>query len=328
MKTTLWHPSREDAGQSGIGRYEHVLDGCDADGWVTESVWRPAHPVRGATAVSWALHYRQRDADVVHATAATAGVPALARRSAPLVVTSHGPIPVRYPELRRDWTTKLQWALQPNVLRRADAVIANSHFTKRELVDVYDLDPATVHVVHLGVDLDRFRPVSHDGNHLAGRDPAVLIVSSNLPQKRMDIARQVIKRLPDVQFYKLGYGQGLRGLDNLTNLGWVADSTLPVLYAHADLLFHPSEYESFGLPLVEALACGTPVVAQDRAAMCEVVGGAGELVDPERPEDGFVEAIPRLLASDYSMRPRSKAETFPWSKTVRETVDVWREVVD
>lgn len=327
-KVTLWHPTRTDAAQSGIRRYEQVLDGCDADGWTTAAVRRPAHPVRGATLVSWALDYRQLGADVIHATAATAGVPALARRGAPLIVTSHGPIPVRYPELQRDWTTKLQWAAQPRVLRRADAVIANSRFTKRELVDVYGIDASKVHVVHLGVDLQRFRPVSRGDGPLADREPAVLIVSSNLPQKRMDIARAVIERLPDIEFYKAGYGEALAGLDNVTNLGWVAESTLPVLYAHADLLFHPSEYESFGLPLLEAMACGTPVVAQDRTAMAEVVGEGGLLVEPLTAVDGFVKAIRRVLLDGAGLVARRQAERFPWSKTAAKTVDVWKGVLD
>jgi glycosyltransferase involved in cell wall biosynthesis len=103
--------------------------------------------------------------------------------------------------------------------------------------------------------------------------------------------------------------------------GYVEEEDLPALYSTADVYVHPSEYEGFGLPPLEAMACGTPVAASACTSLPEVVGDAGLLFDPSDPED-MAETLWRLLADDglraeMVRRGRARAQTFTWEKSAR-----------
>jgi glycosyltransferase involved in cell wall biosynthesis len=112
--------------------------------------------------------------------------------------------------------------------------------------------------------------------------------------------------------------------------GYVADADLPALYAGADLFVYPSIYEGFGLPPLEAMACGVPVLASNTSSLPEVVGGAGLTVDP-LDEGAIAEAMLDLLQD----RPRrealaaaglERAACFSWERTARQTIDVYNDV--
>ncbi|GMV37993.1 MAG: hypothetical protein AMXMBFR61_25010 [Fimbriimonadales bacterium] len=113
-------------------------------------------------------------------------------------------------------------------------------------------------------------------------------------------------------------------------LGYVPDESLPALYSAADAFFFPSLYEGFGLPVLEAMACGCPVVCSDGGALPEVVGDAA-LVVPARDERAWTEAIGRVLGSpDWRAKLAEKgverARMFSWRDTAERTVEVYREV--
>jgi alpha-1,3-rhamnosyl/mannosyltransferase len=134
-----------------------------------------------------------------------------------------------------------------------------------------------------------------------------------------------------------GVGDKLRALatagkspHSLVCLGMVTDDQLLALYRHTTALVYPSRYEGFGLPVLEAMACGTPVIASRAASIPEVLGDAGVLLDPD-DDAAWAEAIAQVV-SDESMRSRMKtaglarAKDFTWARTARITLDVYRRV--
>jgi len=115
-------------------------------------------------------------------------------------------------------------------------------------------------------------------------------------------------------------------------LGGVTDADLPALYGGAQVFVFPSWYEGFGLPLLEAMACGTPVVASDGSSHPEVVGNAGILLSPEDPGK-WVEVLEELLESSGSRREMreagiARAARFSWERVARETLAVYRGICD
>ena len=113
--------------------------------------------------------------------------------------------------------------------------------------------------------------------------------------------------------------------------GYIPDEDLPAIYSGADLFVFPSLYEGFGLPPLEAMACGTPVVCSNAASLPEVVGDAAIMVDPYDVE-GLAQAMRRVLADrdlqeDLRQRGLERAKLFSWEKTARETMQVYEKVL-
>lgn len=271
--------------------------------------------------------------DVVHLTSQTLATLLLCQRMpAPVVVTVHDVIPYlfrRGAELRsfRHPADALFYRLALRGLGRADAVVAVSLDTKRTLVEHVGLPAGRIHVVPLAVRHDVFRPgpVSPEALGrlgLAAGRPTVLYVGSDEPRKNLRVLARafatVAERVPSAQLVwvgptlfpeescavwrlvaELGLGSCVRRIEG------VADADLARLYRTADVLAFPSRYEGFGLPALEAMACGTPVVAADRGALPEVVGDAGLLVAPDDPGE-LAGALVRVL-DDAAFRAHARA---------------------
>jgi glycosyltransferase involved in cell wall biosynthesis len=150
----------------------------------------------------------------------------------------------------------------------------------------------------------------------------------------VDLAKRVFEEVrksrEDVVFIKAGYSEKLLG-ENILNLGWIKEDDMPKLFNSADVYLHTSEYEGFGLPILEAMACGIPVVASRVASIPEIVGKAGKLVDLDDEEcvKEFAEAILQILDSNIKIdRPTlERSMEFSWEKTARETLEVYTEVL-
>ena len=232
-------------------------------------------------------------------------------------------------------------------VRDADRVIAVSHSTRDDLVQLVGADPARIDVVHEAAD-PSFGPVRAEEARAVARGlglerPYVLFVGSFEPRKNLVALLEAFARVrqrEDVQLALVGRRGWLfepifRRLAELNLESHVVvhehptRAELPALYSAAAALAFPSLYEGFGLPVLEAMVCGCPVVASDRASLPEVVGEAGLLV-PAIDVEALAEALLRVLGApslraDLVRRGFERARGFSWERAARETLAVYRE---
>ena len=247
------------------------------------------------------------------------------------VVVIHDAAALRFPDAYSRSYVAYQRAMLPALARRARLLITVSEFSRGELVEVLGADPARIEVVPEGVD-ERFgTATAADVAVVAARyqleRPYVLALGTVSARKNLSVLDRAARALAEngIELVAAGSGRGyLRGAAaSMRRLGYVADRDLPALYAGARALAMPSRYEGFGLPCLEAMACGTPVVASRCTALPETVGDAGLLV---AADDGqaFADAL-RAAASEEYLRARlvqagrERAAAFPWSRTTELT---------
>jgi glycosyltransferase involved in cell wall biosynthesis len=259
--------------------------------------------------------------DVLHCTTYRAPL----RSRTPVVVTVHDLAVLRYPDLFPAWTRLYgRTSLRPT-LRAASRVIAVSEFTKREIVALAGVPAERVRVVPNATDEAVFTAEgpSAEGDY-------VLALGTLEPRKNLARLAQATRRL-GVELRLVGAsGWGRVDLDGagVRWLGRLPDDEVAALYRGALCFAYPSLYEGFGIPVLEAMRCGAPVVTSAGSAMEEVAGDAAELVDPLDPEaiaDGIRRAIERRAELRAAGLVRSRL--FSWDAAARATADLYREVV-
>jgi glycosyltransferase involved in cell wall biosynthesis len=224
---------------------------------------------------------------------------------------------------------------QRQAARTANAVIAVSECTRNDLVERYGVPVERISVVYNGVDHARFRPAEIDPEAIARRFgvryPFILCVGSLMPWRNAPRLLRAAARLGK-EFGLLFVGRDIWGTDPTARLaaqngwdwarfaGYVSDNDLPALYAAASVFAYPSLYEGFGIPPLEAMACGTPVVASTAGALPEVLGDAALLVDPY-DEDALAEALQAAAADHGGLRRCGllRAARYTWPKAAAET---------
>jgi glycosyltransferase involved in cell wall biosynthesis len=285
-------------------------------------------------------------ADVVHFTNGMVPVAS----SVPTVVTIHDMSLTMYPRFHPPRRVLLNRPLVDLAARRADAIIAVSQSAKRDIVSLYRLDPERVHVIHEAA-APSFRPVTdlRDLERVRRQhglaDRFILYVGTIEPRKNLPrLIEGFAKRrksgdLPHQLVCVGPYGWLSRDIENLIErlqigdairfTGYVPFSDLPAIYNLAEMLVFPSIYEGFGLPVIEAMACGTPVITGHVPALEEVSGDAVERVDRLEAE-ALGDAMVGLAGSRdrrESLRARGldRARTFSWERAARETLNVYAQ---
>lgn len=265
----------------------------------------------------------------------------------PTVWTFHDLIPVLFSHMASlrtrlvfDWATRL-------ALRTAAHKIAVSHAAKADLASHYPVDPAQITVAPHGVD-ERFHPqpaatTATLRQRLGLPETFVLYLGSNKPHKNLPALVTAYARLPasapplviagawDTRYSEAQDLAATSGIQSNTRfLGPIDDADLPALYAAATAFVFPSHYEGFGLPVLEAMACGTPVACSNVSSLPEVAGDAALVFDPADTV-AMAQTIARLLDEPslrYDLRSRGLAQAarFAWEQTAAITLGVYRKL--
>lgn len=275
-------------------------------------------------------------------------LPRFLNKSIPRVVTIHDLVWREAPETMRSLSCFVEKRLMPEAIDLADLVMADSQSTADGIACFFPQYAHKVRVVHLGVanPLDAGPMASIAALGIA--KPYFLFVGTIEPRKNLERLLQAFARLPPVyqeQFSLVIAGAaGWGGVDlerliyqhRLENsvcvLGYVTNQQLASLYAHARFLAMPSLYEGFGLPLVEAMQYGTPLLTSNTSSMPEVAGDAGVLVNPLSIES-ISSALERMLSDDglielLRFNALERAQQFSWKKCAEQAMDVFREAIE
>jgi glycosyltransferase involved in cell wall biosynthesis len=267
-----------------------------------------------------------------------------------VVVTIHDIIHLLYPEfLPSGLAFFYAQRMIHRSLTRGDRIIAVSQNTKADLMEYFDVDGKKIQVVYNGVE-ERFRErlsreeVDRRLATLGLARPYLLFVGNPKPHKNLDNVVQAYARARrmaqfDVPLVCVGDKSGSEskirqraqylGLaDRVLLRGHVPDELLPAIYQGATLFLYPTLYEGFGLPVVEAMASGVPVITSNTSALKEIAEGYAHLVDP-LDVDGMAKAIANAMADDGRRAALAKlgsrrAEDFRWEETARKTLAIYR----
>ncbi|HOG46146.1 MAG TPA: glycosyltransferase family 1 protein [Anaerolineae bacterium] len=268
-------------------------------------------------------------------------------RACPMVVTVHDLSFLLYPETFQPAQRLYQRTLARRTAQRAERVIAVSESTRRDLVRHFGVPAERITVVPNGVDA-AFRPLPAAEVAAFRRERGLperflLCVATLEPRKNLPRLLEAVARVPEAPLLVLCGGKGWYydtifatierlGLQRRVHLpGFIPAAELPLWYNAATWFVYPSLYEGFGLPALQALACGTPAIVSHASSLPEVVGDAAILVDPldvEAMAAALAQALPDgALAGSLREAGLARAAQFPWSRTAEETVAVYRAVL-
>jgi glycosyltransferase involved in cell wall biosynthesis len=250
------------------------------------------------------------------------------QRSGVRATTIHDLVPLRHPEWVQGRTRRMHTAKYRNAVRTCDLVIANSAFTARDVVELLGVPEDRVQVALPGVDA----VFSGEGDAYALAQPYVLTAATLEPRKNLAalVEAHALLGRDDLRLVVVGAeGWGRQpALDRpgILRLGYVDDDALARLYRGAAVFVYPSRFEGFGLPVIEAMACGAPVVCSSHESMDEACGDAAVRADPEDPA-AIAAAIERALADqdELVVRGFAHAASFSWSKTGQVFLDAYLE---
>jgi glycosyltransferase involved in cell wall biosynthesis len=318
-------------------------DAVPADVPYIDESWHPPTNL-GWSAVGLPRAASRAGVEVIHAPAYTA--PLWSR--VPVVLTIHDVSYERHPEWYPYQRDLLRRMFYRRSARTAAQVLTDSEFSAGEITAAYQIPRERITVAPLGVS-DRFAPVDGPNETLpAGITAPFLLHVGDLHERRnlplVVHAMLEAQRRPGMPPLSLvlagvdrGIGDRLRAYareaespEAVVCLGPVMDSQLLTLYRAATAMVYPSRYEGFGLPVLEAMACGTPVIASRAASIPEVLGDAGVLLDPD-DEPGWADAIAKVV-NDAWLRGHmrraglTRAREFTWARTASITLDVYRQL--
>ena len=285
---------------------------------------------------------RRAKADLLHVT----GFDAPKFKPCPVVLTVHDLIGMLFPHNLTP-AARFYWSYWlPHSIHWADALIADSANTRSDLQRLLKIPPERVAVIPLGIN-PRFHPpedpaeVAHIRRAYDLPERFMLYTGTIEPRKGLDTLVEAFAAIAGEVSYHLiiagkrgRHTEGLlrqilrHGLDQRVHmLGYVPDGDLPLLYAAAEVFVFPSRYEGFGLPPLEAMACGTPVICSNASSLPEVIGEAGLLVPPDDPPT-LAAAIRRIngspeLRADLRARGLRQAAQYSWEATARQTLAVY-----
>jgi len=270
----------------------------------------------------------------------------------PTVITAHDLSWIRFPETHPAERVKLMNRVFPRSLEQAAHVVTDAEFTRQEIIEYFGIAPHRITSVPLAA-RDNFHPRSEEecqsvlGAQGLSYRSYILCVGTLEPRKNLELMIRAYAAMPPA--FRARWPLvlvGMRGWltsslesvmqtlvasGEVRSLGFVSEDDLAVLYAGASMLVYPSLYEGFGLPPLEAMRSGTPVIVSNSSTLPEVVGDAGVLIDPH-DVPGLRDAVLRLAEDSEHWTARHvaslrQASRFSWARCARETIAIYRSVL-
>jgi len=254
-----------------------------------------------------------------------------------------------------DWSKLALWALKilvPLSARRSCEIIALSQSSKRHIMKALNISEDKINVTYMGVDkifhpYHKRREILELKNGIGIKGNFILSVANFHPHKnlgRLLQAYHILRKDKGITYQLLLAGNPGRGHSELVRTvrklgmgqevifaGYIPHHQMPLVYQAADLFVFPSLYEGFGLPILESMACGTPVVSSNAASLPEVVGRAGILVNPHDADEmaGTMYRIlsDKSLAQDLIKKGLKQSKRFSWVQTAKETLAIYEKAV-
>jgi glycosyltransferase involved in cell wall biosynthesis len=267
------------------------------------------------------------------------------------VSTIHDLTPVIFPawhQIHRVLSSKM---LFPKLIRDSDRIIAISHHTKSDIIRYYRVPEQKISVIHHGAS-DNYRKMDpqivdliRQKYHL--NNPFALFVGTLEPRKNIPTLLKSFalckKKNPDLKLVIVGH-KGWKYAEVFTTIAdlhlekeiiflhYVPHEDLPAIYNAAELFVYPSLYEGFGLPPLEAMQCGIPVITSNTSSLPEIIGNGGIMVDPLDIQD-LADKMSLLLTDNQSRQDNirynlSRCQQFSWEKCARQTAEVYEEIYD
>jgi glycosyltransferase involved in cell wall biosynthesis len=266
-----------------------------------------------------------------------------------VIVTIHDLSFLLFPEYTSDIIYKHHSRWVPFSAKVSDHIIADSEQTKMDIVRLLGISPDKISVVHLAAD-ERFAPLPESeylpvikkynlpskyilfvGNieprkNLPGLIRAFRAIKNSVEEKLVVVGAKAWKSTPIFELVR-----ELELMDDVHFAGYVDDADLPAIFNGASVLVLPSFYEGYGLPIIEAMRCGVPVIGSNVSAIPEIIGDAGFLIDPHNAEE-LSDAVKQMIKSPsvrrhYSQLALQRAAHFSWKKTAQQTLEVYKKVV-
>ncbi len=280
--------------------------------------------------------------DILHAP----GFVAPLRITTPYILTIFDMTFFTHPKLHLRKKVWYYQKLIPRSVRNARAVIADSESARSDIIQLLHTDPKKITTIHLGVS-EEFRPLNKAlvTKYLTQkwniRQPYVLFVGTIEPRKNIPCLLEAFTNLKTPHQLIIVGGKGWK-VDlpaeiekyhlhqRVRYLGYVSDSELVHLYNGAEAFVYPSLYEGFGLPVIEAMACGCPVITSNNSSLKEIASDAALLIDPNKPEE-ITQAL-TILLTDHNLQKRlrikriQRAQAFSWKNTAQKTLELYEKI--
>jgi len=263
------------------------------------------------------------------------------------VTTIHDLVIYKYPKYSHPYIVETHKRRLYWVKKECDVVIADSFSTKHDLIHFLKFNENKIEVIYPGIGEEFIRQSEEEIIRIKQKyglyDNYILSVGTMEPRKNlhnvfsafnnfMQHSLLVNKKTPIelVVVGKVGWGKELKPSKNIHLLGWIPQADLPALYSGALFFVYPSLYEGFGLPPLEAMACGCPVITSNRGSLKEVVAGAALLVDPEDKDDIKVKMtqlyIDEKLRKELVEFGKKNVEKFSWRKAAEEIIKIYKKI--
>ncbi len=281
--------------------------------------------------------YRQLQADLIYSPIPEAPLYSKCR----YIVMCHDLIPLRFPRSTSPLTNYFRYVV-PKILQQAEHIICNSQATARDIIDFYGIAEAKITPILLGYDKTNFYPRSSDSPLSSPKlkQPYFLYLGRQDPYKNLTGLINAFAAVPNTDYHLAIAGstdprftpqlqqqtQELNIADRVIWLDYLNYQELPIIISNAVALVFPTLWEGFGLPVLEAMACGTPVIASNLASLPEITGDAAILIEPD--DSAAIMNAMVDLGQDEEMRSQlsqlgiKQAQKFSWHKTGKATKEV------